>query len=168
MRISHIYTGRPKDYWDKKTGKPRYFEVHGEYVLIKGGKDNELRDLAAQYNLEGYLEELAGEINQDYYNFMFDWNSIKFVFGQSRIWGNCRARTREIRISYRVLAVGELEDSLDKALGYLLTHELCHLKHIGHGANFWRLADRNPICREGYQILKCNGYMPCTDGSINY
>jgi len=136
------------------------------YILIDGNKDKELKATATKLNVAGYLEELAGEINEDYYNSSFRWTSIKFVYGQSRFWGNCKKG--DIRINYRVLAVGKIEGDFDKALEYLLTHEMCHLTTYGHRADFWRLVDENPISREGYSILMKNERMPCTDGSINF
>lgn len=161
-----FFPGRPKNYWSQE-GKPRYYEPMPEhYILIDGDKDKELKATATDLNLAGYLEEIAGEINEDYYDSKFRWMSIKFAFGQRRLWGNCKVST--IRINYRVLAIGKLEGDFDKALEYLLTHEMCHLTTYGHDVKFWRLVDKNPISREGYSILMKGKRMPCTDGSINY
>lgn len=132
---------------------------------------NLLQDMkieAIRLNAEGFLHDLAGDINEDYFNLLFEWEDVKFVFGQRRIWGNCRAESKVIRISYKVLGAGNTVDDQQLALEYLVTHELCHLNIRGHGRRFWRLVDENPISREGYRILHYGYVMPYTDGSINW
>lgn len=73
------------------------------------------------------LERLA-HFNQ-FYN--FHWNRVA-IRNQRRCWGSCSAKGN-LNFNYKVLFLPEhLRD-------YIIVHELCHLKHLNHGKEFWDL-----------------------------
>ncbi|MGB8858352.1 MAG: M48 family metallopeptidase [Ilumatobacteraceae bacterium] len=65
-------------------------------------------------------------------------------------WGSCTTTTGHIRISTRLAAFP------DWVIDYVIVHELAHLEVGGHGADFWRLANRYPKAERaiGYLIAK--------------
>ena len=59
--------------------------------------------------------------------------SFKISNARSR-WGSCDSRG-QIQLSWRLMLLPvELSD-------YVLAHEACHLHHMDHSANFWKLLD---------------------------
>lgn len=65
-------------------------------------------------------------------------------------WGSCTTSTGNIRISTRLVPFP------DWVIDYVIVHELAHLEVAGHGADFWKLADRYPKAERaiGYLIAK--------------
>lgn len=54
-----------------------------------------------------------------------------FIKNTKSRWGST-SNKGNININYKILFLSqELQD-------YLIVHELCHLKHFNHGADFWR------------------------------
>jgi Protein of unknown function DUF45 len=78
--------------------------------------------------------------------------SIRWVTNQGKRWGSCSTQTREIRISHRLRVVPEW------VLDATLVHELAHLLHPDHSAEFHAVADRHPrqhdalVFLEGYSL----------------
>ena len=59
-------------------------------------------------------------------------------------WGSCRI-TGEIQLNWKLLmAPAEVID-------YVIIHELCHLKHHNHSAQFWGLVER---CEPNYRTFR--------------
>jgi hypothetical protein len=64
--------------------------------------------------------------------------SVRWVTNQSARWGSCSYSTREIRLSHR------LRDVPEWVLESVLVHELAHLVHPDHSADFHLLANAYP------------------------
>lgn len=70
------------------------------------------------------------------------------VRGQKTRWGSCSSR-KTISINYQLLF---LEPSL---VNCVLIHELCHTRHLNHGADFWQLVGQlQPDYAHLHQRLK--------------
>lgn len=66
-------------------------------------------------------------------------------------WGVCRVRTG-IRLNWRLIGAP------DFVADYVCIHELCHLRHLNHGRDFWALVDRfTPHTAEAKNWLKRHG-----------
>lgn len=75
---------------------------------------------------------------------------IRWADDMTSRWGSCTTTTGHIRISTRLAAFP------DWVIDYVIVHELAHLEASGHGADFWRLANRYPKAERaiGYLIAK--------------
>jgi predicted metal-dependent hydrolase len=84
-----------------------------------------------------------------YFNqyYKFEYNRI-FIKNQKTRWGSC-SNHKNLNFNYRIaLLPKELQD-------YLIVHELCHLKEMNHGPNFWKLmAEQIPDCKTLSKQLK--------------
>jgi predicted metal-dependent hydrolase len=78
------------------------------------------------------------------------WTRIRVGDPRGR-WGSCSMRGT-LSFSWRlVMAPPEV-------LGYVVVHELCHLRHMDHSARFWRLLDEAwPTRREQQEWLRRHG-----------
>ena len=63
---------------------------------------------------------------------------VKWVTSQNRRWASCSPQTGVIRLSHR------LQGFPSWVLDYVLVHELAHLAHAHHDANFHALVARYP------------------------
>lgn len=84
------------------------------------------------------LLERASALNATYLDGRAVIGSIRWVGNQNTRWGSCTSATGAIRISDRLKAVP------DYVLDAVIVHELTHTFVPGHGAEFWRWADRVP------------------------
>jgi Protein of unknown function DUF45 len=73
--------------------------------------------------------------------------SVRWVTNQSARWGSCSFHTGEIRLSHRLRPVPEW------VLDAVLVHELAHLVHPNHSADFHRLANGYPRHHEAGLFL---------------
>jgi Protein of unknown function DUF45 len=74
--------------------------------------------------------------------------SVRWVTNQSKRWGSCSGATGEIRLSDRLRRVpGWVLDAV-------LVHELAHLVHADHSAQFHRLVERFPKGKEAAAFLE--------------
>lgn len=64
-----------------------------------------------------------------HYGFSYNRVSIKDTKGR---WGSCSSK-KNLNFSYKILFLSPEERD------YVIVHELCHLKEMNHGSEFWRL-----------------------------
>ena len=74
--------------------------------------------------------------------------SVRFVSNQRRRWGSCSPETGEIRVTDR------LRHAPGWVLDAVLVHELAHLRHPDHSAEFHELAGRHPRQRDASIFLE--------------
>ena len=76
--------------------------------------------------------------------------ALRIADGSSR-WGSC-SRTGTVSLSWRLMLAPFA------VLDYVVVHELCHLRHLNHGADFWAsVADLRPSWQESHQWLRHHG-----------
>jgi predicted metal-dependent hydrolase len=95
------------------------------------------------------LAERASKLNQRHFGGALRWTSIGFA-DMERLWGSCTFTDGAIRIARRAAALP------DWVLDYLLVHELAHLVHSDHGAEFHELENRYPLTEraKGYLLAR--------------
>jgi predicted metal-dependent hydrolase len=74
-------------------------------------------------------------------------SSIRWVANQLHRWGSCTPSTGDIRISDRIAAFPSW------VLDAVIVHELAHLVHLHHTADFWSLVHRYPKTERAYGFL---------------
>jgi predicted metal-dependent hydrolase len=84
------------------------------------------------------LEQMARQLNRDYFDGKLSWRSIAWSAQQQKRYGSCTPADRTIRISHRLAQMPRFVQE------YVVMHELAHLLEANHGPRFWRLVNRYP------------------------
>lgn len=93
--------------------------------------------------LEMVLEKII-KINQ-HYKYTYSKISIR---NQKTRWGSCSSK-KNLSFNYKIVFL------TDELVDYIITHELCHLKEMNHGKNFWELIEKTiPNYKELHLKLK--------------
>ena len=98
------------------------------------------------------LEKISQKV--EYYSSVsgFKYKNIKITSAQKR-WGSCSAKNN-LNFSKR------LASTPDEIIGYVVVHELCHIKHKNHSKNFWNEVEKlMPDYRKHRKWLKNKGYL---------
>ena len=99
------------------------------------------------------LLERARKLNDRHFEGSLRWASIAFA-DMDRLWGSCTFTAGAIRIARRAASLPEW------VLDYLLMHELAHLVHSDHGADFHELENRYPLAE------RAKGYLLALDAMV--
>jgi len=100
-----------------------------DFESIATKDKNDKINYKTQKGLAGKIIQERLEFFNQYYNFIYKRVSIK---NQKTCWGSCSQKSN-LNFNYKVINLeGRLRD-------YIIVHELCHLKELNHGQNFWRL-----------------------------
>jgi hypothetical protein len=70
------------------------------------------------------------KINQHY---KFSYNTIS-IKNQKTRWGSCSSK-KNLNFNYKIALIPDIHAE------YIVIHELCHLKEMNHGENFWKLVE---------------------------
>ncbi len=98
------------------------------------------------------LAERAHRLNERHFGGALAWTSIGFG-EMHRQWGSCTFTDGSIRIAARAASLPEW------VLDYLLMHELAHLVHSAHDAEFHELEYRYPLAE------RAKGYLMALDAA---
>ena len=106
-----------------------------------------LRRTERQKPSDERLAARAQTLNRRHFEGRLTWTSIQFA-DMERLWGSCTFTDGAIRIARRAAALPEW------VLDYLLIHELAHLVHSDHGAEFHELESRYALTEraKGYLL----------------
>lgn len=71
----------------------------------------------------------------EYFNqhYNLKWNRVS-IRNQRRCWGSCTS-LKNLNFNYKLLLLPP------HLCDYIIVHELCHLKELNHGKNFWSLVE---------------------------
>lgn len=135
-----LYLGRQlrlKVLDSKNNSSPKVRMKEGRFVVALNNHFTELgRKRVIRKALLNWYKEHAQKLllsRIGIYSKKLDLSSPEvFLANQSKRWGSCNYKGR-IRLNWHIImAPMSLVD-------YVLAHELCHLKHISHSRDFWRL-----------------------------
>ena len=88
-------------------------------------------------------------VRLEYFNqhYQLTYNRVSIKNTRSR-WGSCSAQ-QNLNFNYKIIFLpAELQD-------YLIVHELCHLKEMNHGPQFWALvAEMFPTYKQSIVQLR--------------
>ncbi len=98
-----------------------------------------LSDKNRQVNIEEFLRQKAKEyipkrLEQFAKQFGEEYKRVTITKARTR-WGSCSSK-RSLNFSYRVMMLPP------RLIDYIIIHELCHLTHMNHSRDFWRLVER--------------------------
>ena len=79
-----------------------------------------------------------------------NYNNIRIKDTKTR-WGSCSSKGN-LNFNYRIIMAPQA------VMDYIIVHELCHLKHMNHGKEFWEaVAQYMPDYKKYKEWLKVNG-----------
>jgi predicted metal-dependent hydrolase len=87
--------------------------------------------------------------------------SIRWVTNQNSRWGSCTPTDSTIRINNRLSKVPTW------VLDYVIVHEICHLCHPNHSADFWALVNTYPRTERARGFLLGMGMHEGDDNSAS-
>lgn len=117
---------------------PASFSAKQERETVEEMLERVRRKSVSSARSDADLLERARRLNEEVLEGRATIGSVRWVGNQATRWGSCTVSTAEIRISDRLRQVP------DYVLDAVLVHELTHTFIPGHGAEFWRWADRAP------------------------
>jgi predicted metal-dependent hydrolase len=96
-------------------------------------------------------EELIKKRTAEYSNLIgVNYNTIRIKDTKTR-WGSCSSKGN-LNFNFRILMAPE------QVMDYIIVHELCHLRHMNHGKDFWNtVAQYMPDYEKKKEWLKVNG-----------
>lgn len=138
-RDGAVIVTRP--YWVTNKDVFAFVERHADWIIETQNEApithadirNHSRDHYLKYkeHARSVITERVAYWNQ-YYN--FEVNRISIRQARTR-WGSCSSKGN-LSFNYKLLFLPEeLQD-------YVIVHELCHLKELNHGQDFWRLVSK--------------------------
>lgn len=112
-------------------------------------KDNRKKYLKHKNKALKFIKKRISYFNQNY-NFKFNKINVK---NQKTRWGSC-SKKGNLNFSYKILFLPE------RIAGYIIVHELCHLKELNHSYEFWNLVAKTvPKYLEIRRELRRKGLM---------
>ncbi len=118
-----------------------FIRIKADWLLEKLSFFNNLEQKLPKGNYEDYLKNKQKTLNlvidgiekfNKVYNFKFNKINIR---NQKTRWGSC-SKKRNLNFNYRIIYLP------NRAIDYIIVHELCHLKEFNHSRKFWNLVER--------------------------
>jgi hypothetical protein len=133
---THLFHGNPSVLKIEKSGKS-YIRFYDNTIELGTEKTDDTpiirRLLYKGYKTEAlkYFPELFNKVLRDHENQMFKPAGL-VIRTMKRRWGSC-SNKGVITLSTELIKLSDLY------IEYVITHELCHLKHHNHGPQFYKL-----------------------------
>jgi predicted metal-dependent hydrolase len=120
----------------------KFLEEKADWIWEKL-KDIDFKKIALKNQLEkkkyASSKELARAIINEWLEFInrhygFTYNRVS-IKNQKSCWGSCSLK-RNLNFNYKVAFLPE------ELRNYVIVHELCHLRELNHGRQFWGLVEK--------------------------
>ena len=124
---------------NKKRPTVRINELGGEIILgLNSDKILSTTTKAKKAIIESWYRKQAKEYIHEkvaYFAQILDleYGNVR-IKDQKSLWGSCSAKGN-LNFNWRIILAPEV------VVDYLVIHELCHLRHMNHSADFWRLVE---------------------------
>jgi predicted metal-dependent hydrolase len=133
---THLYRGTASILKIEKSSKP-YIRFYDSTIDL-GINNTEDPELIKRLLYKGYkneavrlFPELMNKVISEQHSQMFKPTGL-VIRTMKRRWGSCSSRGK-ITLSTELIKLSDFH------IEYVITHELCHLKHHNHGAHFYEL-----------------------------
>ena len=127
-------------------------EAHLEKIINNFKVRFERQRLKKELNEKEDLTDIAQRLNERYFADKLKINSIEYVTNQSRKFGCCSYKTRNIRISHRLITMPEW------VRDYVILHEMAHLIEPNHSKLFWDIVSRYKLTERAKGYLIARGF----------
>ena len=123
----------------------------GKFIIITPDKDfDKIKCTLESWYKEKAAEKIAERVS--YYQPHFSQKPKRIIIkNQKKRWGSC---TKDNKLLFNWKCIMAPSPVLD----YIVVHEMCHLVHLNHSSEFWRLLKRIlPDYKERKNWLRDNG-----------
>lgn len=144
-----------------KIKEPVFIEENGELKIIINNPKEDLSALAEKWIRQQAKIILPRKIKETAEKMGVNFNNI-FIKDQKSLWASCSSKNN-LNFSYRILKTPPVVQD------YLIVHELAHLIHFNHSAEFWaEVAKYVPDYKEQRKWLNANRYAVMAQTDIKY
>ena len=144
-----------------KIKEPIIIEENGELKMIINNPSENLPALAEKWIREQAKIILPKKIKETAEKMGVSFNNI-FIKDQKTLWASCSSKNN-LNFSYRILKTPSVVQD------YLIVHELAHLIHFNHSAEFWaEVAKYVPDYKQQRKWLNTNRYAVMANSDIKY
>lgn len=144
-----------------KIKEPIIIEEDEELKIIINDPAENLPALAERWIREQAKTILPKRIKEIADKMGVAFNNI-VIKDQKTMWASCSSK-RNLNFSYRILKTPQIVQD------YLIVHELAHLLHFNHGAEFWATVEQYcPSYKEQRKWLNANRYAVMAETDIKY
>lgn len=130
------------------------------HIILTSAKDN------PNICIEDFLRQRAKDILTERVKYWANqmgviFNNI-FVKDQKSLWASCSEK-KNLNFSYRIIKMPKI------VADYLIIHELAHLIHFDHSAEFWALVEQfMPDYKQHRKWLNNNRYAVMAESKLKY
>lgn len=144
-----------------KIKEPILIEENGELKIIINNPKENLPALVEKWIRQQAKIILTKKIKETAEKMGVNFNNI-FIKDQKTLWASCSSKNN-LNFSYRILKTPPVVQD------YLIVHELAHLIHFNHSAEFWaEVAKYVPDYKEQRKWLNANRYAVMAQTDIKY
>lgn len=131
----------------------RNFVVYSDGKIIINVKKYEDVNIILKRWLKRYSLDMINEIIQKYQIYFNEKPKEIKVKEQKTIWGSC-TYDNKLNFNYKLALATE------KAMEYVVVHEMCHMVHKNHSKEFWKMVEKlMPEYKKEHEWLRKNGYL---------
>lgn len=152
-----LYLGRQFRLKIIKGGKRPQASIEGGYLTVSlpdyvNGQKTALVKAAIWYWYREETARILAEIISKYSKKLGISPPNLMIKNQSKRWGSCTSKNQLI-FNFRILMAPM------RQLEYIVAHELCHICHKSHSADYWKLLESIlPDFSERKEVLRTNGW----------
>lgn len=130
---SFLYLGR--NYYLQYNALTKEIEFKGRYFYAPDGATTKLNELFKEFYRKRGCKFITPRVNKYAEMMGLKIEKISILELKTR-WASCSAKKLKVNFHWKVMMAPV------SVIDYLIVHELCHLKHKRHNAEFWNAVDK--------------------------